>query len=87
MNYLIQIQLKIKIKQSLILQELFYIPGKTCVIALLLGLDFFEGTLTTIGIDKRDIYYTNKNNQYKLKFWDTAGAERFISSSLKLAKS
>lgn len=32
------------------------IPGKTCVIARLLGLDFFEGTLTTIGIDKRDIY-------------------------------
>ena len=63
------------------------IPGKTCVIARLLGLDFFEGTLTTIGIDKRDIYYTNKNNQYKLIFWDTAGAERFISSSLKLAKS
>ena len=62
------------------------IPGKTCLFKRFLGCEFPEQTLATIGSDKEDISYTNKNKQYKLVFWDSAGGERFLYSSLKLVK-
>ncbi len=62
------------------------IPGKSCLFSRLLGCDFPEDTLATIGHDKGEIYYENKNKRYKLIIFDTAGRDRFLSISLKIAK-
>ena len=62
------------------------VPGKTCLCNHLLGCDFYTDTLATIGFEKNEISYENKNTRYKLIIFDTAGGERFLSQSLKMAK-
>ena len=73
-------------KTSIVLLSKGDIPGKTCLVNRLLGLEYSNENLATIGIEKVDITFENNNSKYKLLFWDTAGAERFRSVSLKNAK-
>ena len=62
------------------------VPGKTCLINRIMGIEFTYNTLATIGSDKADTYYINNNTKYKLIFWDTAGRERFESISFNTVK-
>ena len=62
------------------------VPGKTCLINGLMGNEFREEGLATIGTDKSEIFFENNKKNYKLIFWDTAGAERFRAISLKTSK-
>ena len=52
-----------------------------------MGNEFHEEGFATIGIDKSEILFKNNFKNYKLIFWDTAGAERFRAISLKTLKS
>ena len=62
------------------------IPGKTCLLNRISGCDFNENTLATIGTDSILLNYEFNQNEYKLKLFDTAGAERFKSIGLKSVK-
>lgn len=61
-------------------------PGKTWLFCRLLGDDYYEEMPATIGFDKGEIPYENKNTRYKLKIFDTSGNERYLSPSLEAAK-
>ena len=58
--------------------------GKTAICNSLLGLEFSQDMLSTIGRDKFETKFNLKNgNEIKLILWDTAGQERFRSIALK----
>ena len=59
--------------------------GKTAICNSALDLEFTKDMLQTIGIDRLEISMTLKNgNDIKVILWDTAGAERYRSTSLKI---
>ncbi len=61
--------------------------GKTAICNSLLGLEFNQDMLSTIGSDKLETKFNLKNgNEIKLILWDTAGQERFRSVALKAIK-
>ena len=61
--------------------------GKTAICYSFLNIEFGEGAILTVGIDKLDSNFTLKNNQkIKLIIWDTAGQERFQSLALRTLK-
>ena len=61
--------------------------GKTAICNSLLGLEFNQDMLSTIGSDKLETKFLLKNgNEIKLILWDTAGQERFRSVALKAIK-
>ena len=62
------------------------IPGKTCLLNRISGVESFLDTLATIGSDKIEIPFENNNLKYKLIFWDTAGQERFRSIAFQQIK-
>ena len=52
--------------------------GKTSICNSLIGLEFVEEMLITIGTEKFEKFIEVKNNEkVKILIWDTAGAERF----------
>ena len=56
--------------------------GKTCVFKKISSNTFNEKSISTIGMDRRTLYFTIKNNQgndleVEVQLWDTAGQERF----------
>ena len=63
-----------------------YMPGKTCLTDRFCSMEFREDLLQTIGIEKIEVPFENNNKKYKLIFFDTAGAERFMSISIKNVK-
>ena len=52
-------------------------PGKTCLIERLTRNRFPNSSIATIGICRNPIFYEYKTDLYKLKIWDTWGAERY----------
>lgn len=62
------------------------LPGKTCLINRLVTNEFNEITLQTIGIDFQMLNYKYNKNEYKIKLFDSAGAERYQSISLNYVK-
>ena len=62
--------------------------GKTSICNSIMGIDFREDTLATIGADKFETRSTLKNGEeIKLVLWDTSGQERFRSVALKTIRS
>ena len=60
--------------------------GKTSMILKLIGNEFNDSQLTTVGKESY-IYQININGQeLKMKIWDTAGQERFRSMSSQVIK-
>ena len=60
--------------------------GKTSMIFNLIGNEFNDSQLTTVGKESY-IYQTNiKGYDLKIKIWDTAGQERFKSLSIQVIK-
>ena len=58
--------------------------GKTAICNSLIGLEFVEEMLITIGTEKFEKFIEVKNNEkIKAVIWDTSGAERFRSASFK----
>jgi small GTP-binding protein len=61
--------------------------GKTSIISTLLGYDFNEDFISTIGWDKRKKTIKLDNGKdIELSIWDTAGQERFHSIALKVIR-
>ena len=56
--------------------------GKTCLVERYMN-DSFRGSIATTGINLGSKYIKIGEEKYKLQMWDTAGAERFKSISLK----
>ena len=52
------------------------IPGKTCLFERLTD-NRFINSLATIGIDSKFIKYEYLTDLYKMRIWDTSGAERY----------
>ena len=66
--------------------------GKTCVFKKISSNTFNEKSISTIGMDRRTLYFTIKNNQgndleVEVQLWDTAGQERFRSITTSYYKS
>ncbi len=60
--------------------------GKTSMIFNLIGNEFNDSQLTTVGKESY-VYQTNiKGYDLKIKIWDTAGQERFKSLSIQVIK-
>ena len=58
--------------------------GKTAISYSFLNVEFREGAILTVGIDKLNTNFTLKSNKkIKLIIWDTAGQERFQSLALR----
>ena len=58
--------------------------GKTCIFKKIYSNTFNEKSISTIGIDRRTLYFTIKSNEgndleVEVQLWDTAGQERFRS--------
>jgi len=62
------------------------VPGKTTLIERILGIEFHEAILTTIGCEKMAYFFENYHKKYKLIFLDTAGQERFKSIAFDYSK-
>ena len=61
--------------------------GKTAICSSLMGKEFEENTMSTIGYDKLDIMFKLKNNnEIKVSLYDSAGQERFRSAALQYVK-
>ena len=61
--------------------------GKTSIISTLLGYEFNEDFISTIGWDKRKKTIKLENGKdIELSIWDTAGQERFHSIALKVIR-
>ena len=61
--------------------------GKTCICESFLGLEYKEGILQTIGLDKmRKKIKLNNGNDTNVIIWDTAGGDRFRDSTLKILR-
>ena len=66
--------------------------GKTCVFKKISSNTFNEKSISTIGMDRRTLYFTIKNSQgndleVEVQLWDTAGQERFRSITTSYYKS
>ena len=58
--------------------------GKTSIVNTLTGTEYIDGMISTYGTCKSERKFNMKNNQdIKLIFWDSGGAERFRSAALK----
>ena len=55
--------------------------GKTSIFSVLLGKEFSENTLNTIGIESEIVSAKFDGKEYKFKIFDTAGPERYRSIS------
>ena len=61
--------------------------GKSAICNCLMGVEFSQDTLSTIGSDKLQTKFSLKNGkEIKLILWDTAGQERFRSIALNALK-
>ena len=79
-----------KVKLRVVKIELFgdTLVGKTAIINALLGFEFSEDLLLSIGIDKLETnFILNNGNEIKLIIWDTPGAERFRSVAFRNLRS
>ena len=62
--------------------------GKTSIFNSIMGIEFREDTLSTIGTDKYETRSTLKNGEeIKLVLWDTSGQERFRSVAFNTIRS
>ena len=61
--------------------------GKTCIIHRYIDNEFISSTISTIGIDCKAKIFTINSIKYKIIYYDTAGQERYASSSSKYIKS
>ena len=58
--------------------------GKTSIVNTLTGIEYIDGMISTYGTVKSERKFNMKNNQdIKLIFWDSGGAERFRSATFK----
>ena len=61
--------------------------GKSCICRSIMNLEFDMELISTIGSEKFEKKFTLKNGEeIKLKFWDTAGEERYRSMALNTLK-
>ena len=61
--------------------------GKSCICRSIMNLEFDMEMIATIGSEKFETKFTLKNGEaIKLKFWDTAGEERYRSMALNTLK-
>ena len=51
--------------------------GKTCLLLKYFDTNFFENSITTIGIDYKTKYFKFDDKKVKINYLDTAGQERF----------